>query len=385
MKNHKNIYYNASLIRKAITNKLNDPEQQEFNKLMEDIQMKKLVDELKDGQAIKEGLDEMDQFSADKAFKRFCSRQKKSRRLLIYRFTSYAVACMLALGFGLWLYQSDFLKEDVVATEIAAVTPGTNQATLILANGQEVLLGQGKESSIKEKGADITCQNGELKYRKQKETKELVFNELRVPMGGECAITLDDGTKVWINAGSRLKYPVSFNDKVREITLEGEAYFEVTKDSRPFIVKTLYNQVKVLGTSFGITAYENEQISYTTLVTGKVAVKNEQNQEIQINPGQQVMADNNGKMLKREVDVDEYVGWKSGKYHFRNQRLETIMNTLERWYDIEVEFENEKLKDILFTGKLNRYDDLNLFLDALNLTGDLSYRKDEKNLIIYKK
>ena len=383
MKKHKNIYHNASLFRKALTDDLDDPAQKEFDELIKDVRMQNLFEELSDGQKLKKELDEMEQFSADRAYEQFCSRQKKSRRL-IYRFTSLAIACMLVLGFGLWLYRSDFLREDSPATEVLAVAPGSNQAKLILGNGKEVLLGEGKAGNIQEEGADITCENGELKYRRQENSKETVFNELQVPMGGECTITLDDGTKVWVNADSQLKYPVTFNDKIREVTLNGEAYFEVKKDSRPFIVKTSYNQVKVLGTSFGVTAYGNDGVSYTTLVTGKVAVKNGQKQELEIKPGEQVVAHTDGKMLKREVNVDDYVGWKSGKYHFRNQKLGIIMNTLQRWYDISIEFKDEKMKDILFTGKLNRYDNLNLFLDALKATGELSYKKEGKTLILYK-
>ena len=383
MKNHHDIYQKASLIKHAMTDELDAKEKEAFNELLEDERMSRLVQELSDQQVLKEELDSMNQFSAEKAFQKFQSRKQSRHRSIIFQISTYAAACLLVIGCSLWLYQSNRFTESVAQAEAVAVAPGSNQAKLILANGQEVMLGEGKEGSIQEDGAEITCENGELKYKKQNQTKKMAYNELQVPMGGECAITLDDGTKVWINAGSSLKYPVSFTQKSREVFLEGEAYFEVKKDSRPFIVKTSYNQVKVLGTSFGVTAYQEDGVSYTTLVTGRVAVKNDQKQELEIKPGEQVLADGSGEMVKRKVNVDEYVGWKNGKYVFQNQRLDVIMKTLERWYNIEVEFEDEKLKDIVFTGKLNRHEDMSHFLDALKCTGDLSYRKEDQKLILF--
>lgn len=231
---------------------------------------------------------------------------------------------------------------------------------------------------------NIKYENGEISYETERVSTEIVYNELEVPRGGECIITLDDGTRVWVNAETRLKYPVTFVGENREVILEGEAFFDVVKNEKPFIVKTSFGDVRVLGTSFGINAYVDAPESYTTLVRGKVSVETGTSDPLVIQPGEQVVTSKDGKMIRQEVDVEEFVGWKDGMYVFREKHLGDIMKTLERWYNISVLFEEEELRGLLFTGNLKRYDDINVFFDALTRTGDIKYRVDGNHVILYK-
>lgn len=385
MKTHHNIYDEAGLIRKALTGELTEDEKPLADSLLEDGRMKRVYEELSDGRVLKEELDMLSRFSGEKAYEQFCFRRQASRRRRIYRMVAVAAVCVLALGGVMWLYRPvDRQSRQIVA--VAPMNPGVKQARLILASGEEVTVARGENGNIREQGVNISYENGELVYRKESGTKnQQAYNELQVPRGGECCITLDDGTKVWVNAQSSLKYPVAFLGGKREVVLEGEAFFEVTRDSRPFVVKTSYGEVKVLGTSFGVSAYGEDEVSYTTLVTGKVSVDNATAKKpVVIRPGEQVVTLKDGRMNRRKVNVEEYVGWKDGNYVFCGQRLETIMNTLQRWYNISVEYRAEELKDLLFTGSLNRYDDVNVFFNALKSTRDVLYHVEGKKVTLYK-
>lgn len=273
--------------------------------------------------------------------------------------------------------------EPIIASKI--IPAGEKKATLTLADGTEVEIAEMTTQVLQEKGANIEYKNGEIAYNKSEEKPtEVIYNKLEVPRGGECMIKLDDGTKVWVNAETKLKYPVTFVGDRREVFLEGEAFFEVVKDGKPFIVKTSFGDVRVLGTSFGINAYTDEPESYTTLVKGKVCVEKEGEESIVILPGEQVVSSKDGKMIKQEVDVEEFVGWKDGIYVFKEKSLSDIMKTLERWYNISIVFQDESLIDLPFTGNLKRYDDINVFFDALARTGDMKYRVEGNQVILYK-
>ena len=165
--------------------------------------------------------------------------------------------------------------------------------------------------------------------------------------------------------------------------VEGEAYFVVAKGTKPFVVSTSRGDVRVLGTTFNVKAYEEDGAMAATLVEGKVRVaKGEEGMDLA--PGEQGTVTAAGVMEKREVDVDEFVGWKKGIYVFKRQRLENIMRDLSRWYGVEVFFQNQALRALPFTGNLRRYEDINGFLDVLERTGELKYRINDNTVIIYK-
>ncbi len=386
MMKKKNIYDDASLIKKSLIKDLSDKEQKELDQLLDDQSLQDVYKELSDRGYLKKQFMEYEKYSSQKAYREFKERRGHSGRIRIVRWVAVVAAVwVLALGVTLWMTFGK--KENVAPLPVASkiIPAGKKKATLTLADGTEVHVEEITARVLQEKGMNIEYRNGEIVYHKsEEETTEVVYNKLEVPRGGECMIKLDDGTKVWVNAETKLKYPVVFVGDRREVVLEGEAFFDVAKNEKPFIVKTSFGDVRVLGTAFGISAYASEPESYTTLVRGKVSVEREGMKPVVILPGEQVVTFKDGKMIKQEVDVEEFVGWKDGIYVFKEKSLGEIMKTLERWYNISVDFQDKSLVDLPFTGNLKRYDDINVFFDALTRTGDMKYRVEGNQVILFK-
>ena len=386
MMKKKNIYDDASLIKKSLIKDLSDKEQKELDQLLDDQSLQDVYKELSDRGYLKKQFMEYEKYSSQKAYREFKERRGHSGRIRIVRWVAVVAAVwVLALGVTLWMTFGK--KENVAPLPVASkiIPAGEKKATLTLADGMEVHVEEITAQILQEKGMNIEYRNGEIVYHKsEEETTEVVYNKLEVPRGGECMIKLDDGTKVWVNAETKLKYPVTFVGDRREVVLEGEAFFDVAKNEKPFIVKTSFGDVRVLGTAFGISAYASEPESYTTLVRGKVSVEREGIKPVVILPGEQVVTSKDGKMIKQQVDVEEFVGWKDGIYVFKEKSLGEIMKTLERWYNISVDFQEKSLVDLPFTGNLKRYDDINVFFDALTRTGDMKYRVEGNQVILFK-
>ena len=386
MMKKKNIYDEASFIKKSLIKDLSDKEQKELDQLLDDQSLQDVYKELSDRGYLKKQFMEYEKYSSQKAYREFKERRGHSGRIRIVRWVAVVAAVwVLALGVTLWMTFGK--KENVAPLPVASkiIPAGEKKATLTLADGMEVHVEEITAQIFQEKGMNIEYRNGEIVYHKSEEkTTEVVYNKLEVPRGGECMIKLDDGTKVWVNAETKLKYPVTFVGDRREVVLEGEAFFDVAKNEKPFIVKTSFGDVRVLGTAFGISAYASEPESYTTLVRGKVSVEREGIKPVVILTGEQVVTSKDGKMIKQQVDVEEFVGWKDGIYVFKEKSLGEIMKTLERWYNISVDFQEKSLVDLPFTANLKRYDDINVFFDALTRTGDMKYRVEGNQVILFK-
>ena len=382
----KNIYDDASLIRKSLLEDLEEGEQKELGQLLDNPEIQEVYGQLSDPVYLKKQFIEYENYSGKKGYTVFKEKINRARRVRMIRWgAAVAAVWVIALGIMLWMTSGEKNGDEKGLPVASNIIPaGENRAILTLADVSTLMIAETSTRVLKEKGARIEYKNGEIFYNTEIKTTEIVYNELEVPRGGECIITLDDGTKVWVNAETKLKYPVSFAGEQREVILEGEAFFEVAKDKKPFIVKTSFGDVRVLGTAFGINAYVDQSEGYTTLVRGKVSVTAGAGEPLVIQPGEQVVSSKDGKTRKQEVNVDEFVGWKDGIYVFRDKKLVDIMNTLERWYNISVLFEDESLKSLLFTGNLKRYDDINVFFDALSRTGDLKYRVERNHVILYK-
>ena len=268
---------------------------------------------------------------------------------------------------------------------VQKIVPGQYNAVLEMADGTTYHLGEQQYFLQEETGNQIKVDSTILSYlpvnNKSGLSQDIVYNKLSVPKGGEYRIELEDGTKVWINSASRLRYPVVFSGDTREVYLDGEAYFEVRRDvDRPFIVHSGEQKVTVLGTSFGISCYASEANDYTTLVSGKVKVDLERGkQSFVLEPGMQVAYNKeSGVAMERKVDVAEFVAWKDGKYIFKQKRLEDILSTLSRWYDFEVFYRNEDVKEVLFSGELRRFDDFSYLLRLIERTSDVKFVIDKK-------
>ena len=212
------------------------------------------------------------------------------------------------------------------------------------------------------------------------------LNKIIVPTGGEYNLILSDGTRVYLNAESVITFPKYFTGDRREVFLEGEAYFHVTASKEhPFIVKTKDMDVMVTGTEFNVKAYPDEMNVQATLLQGAVTVFSgfEKKEKVEIKPNQQAeWYRDSVKVRVKEVDPDLFMAWKNGRFIFRQDRLEDIMRTLARWYDVEVVYLNESVKNMLFAGKLDRGEEITPILDVLRATDKLSVDVKGKKIVI---
>lgn len=276
-------------------------------------------------------------------------------------------------------------EEQQVSEQVARVIRhGELKAELVLADGTKRLLGKEMTDSLfSQQGANIWVQDKGLNYLGDTSVvAEVHYNTLRIPRGGEYSITLSDGTVVYMNSESELRYPVKFVGNERKVFLSGEAYFDVTSDKdHPFLVELKKSVVKVLGTSFDIRAYEDEDVVMTTLVRGKVAFLSGDKKVI-LNPGEQGILDQTGEMEKRGVDTYLYTAWKEGVFAFQQERLEEIMKIVSRWYNVNVFWENESQKEVTFTGKMRRYDDFSKIVTMLEMTGNTEFEIKGNNIFI---
>ena len=306
---------------------------------------------------------------------------------VLKRILPYAAVVLLLFGgvFCFLMNRSGEVREEVPV----ALSAGGKYAELILANGQKVDLHEGMEMKLRERSSNIQVKGNVVYYEENKDSVTLgEYNMIRTPLGGEYSLTLADGTKVWLNAMSELRYPVAFGEGVREVELKGEAYFEVEKnEGKPFIVKTDEFNVRVLGTSFNISAYLDSPLAHTTLCSGHVRINDRTNpgKEVDILPGEQLLFHrDNREMSVREVDTDVFVSWREGFFQFDNNTVEEVFTILQRWYNIQVFYANVEVRQELFTGKLPRFDNLQIIIDLIERVSDLKIEVRGKMIYIDK-
>ncbi|WP_418233304.1 FecR family protein [Butyricimonas virosa] len=314
---------------------------------------------------------------------------RKSRRMTL----RWSIAASIILLVGLFVGRTisgvrDIHEEQELAKSV--MQPGTSKAILMMADGKEVVLEQGQNLNIllNERVRVATSSQGIVYEEHGKGMVTEEYNKLTTPVGGEYSLVLSDGTKVFLNADSELKYPVEFSDGKRIVDLKGEAYFEVHKDSlRPFIVRMNGAEVTVLGTSFNVNTYGDDGQIYTTLVNGSVRVASMKNKQEEIlKPGMQsVMNVQSGLLTVREVDVEPYVAWREGRFVFRAMTLDLIMRQLQRWYDFEVFYQNSELKDYEFRGVIKRDMDLDKVLSVIKATTNVDFEVKGKVITIIKR
>lgn len=301
----------------------------------------------------------------------------------IYR--GIAVAIPMILLFSLYYNKLDRIDRELVKQEQREIHPGEMKAELILANGQCLVLDARKENSIESEleGVRILKENRGIRYECEDLEREIPFHELRVPRGGEYSITLEDGTEVYFNSETKFRYPVKFGERERKVFLEGEAYFKVKREeNRPFSVEMGGNCIEVLGTEFNVRYYPEENKQITTLVSGKVKFISEGNKSLVLSPGEQAVLTHEGILSCTSVDVTLYTAWKDGNFVFRKQRLEEVLKTLARWYDVDVFYEDVSRKDVEFTGNIERFERFEEIIDLLRMTGDTDFEVKGKNIFV---
>jgi transmembrane sensor len=285
-----------------------------------------------------------------------------------------AVILAILITAGTYFYKTN--QPPVIAEKVNDAAPGTSKAILTLADGSTVTLDSTGKQVIRQGATAAYQQGGKLAYTGISESKEVIYHTLTVPRGGQFQLELSDGTKVWLNAASSLRYPTAFDGKERKVEVSGEAYFEVAKNAQaPFRVIVDHRAtVEVLGTVFNINAYTDEEDIRTTLLEGSVKIGN-----VVLKPGQQAQITAQIKVVSN-TDIDKVTAWKKGVFNFNDADLKEVMRQLSRWYDIDVAYE-KNVGDIEFVGKISRSTSLKGVLKGLESTG-VHFRLEGKKLTV---
>ena len=318
-----------------------------------------------------------------------CIWQKRRLQHKNYAIAAISILLLSIGGILLWKNTTSLSTSEI---QVATTNKEQPKVMLLLANGSEIILDEKKEATIinKRQLKVTTDSTGQLHYTCRQQdikTEEIRYNTLIVPRGNKHTITLSDGTKVWLSADSHFEYPESFGAENRKVKLKGEAYFEVAKDSlRPFIVHSGEYKMQVYGTEFNLNTHNEQQIQLV-LVNGSVGFKaNASVEEVRLQPGQ--LGETNsltGENNVREVNITHYTAWKDGYVIFQDESLESIMGKIARWYNVEVFFESEDLKNVSFYGNLKIYENLQVFLNYLGKASDVHFKVKGRTIVIGKK
>jgi transmembrane sensor len=314
---------------------------------------------------------------------------------ILVRLSAVAAAVLVAVAAGLYfsrVTKHENIKQIVkVQPVVKDIAPGGNKAILVLADGSLVSLAEAQEGVLaNEKGVRVSkSSDGSLVYSTvESANASKSFNSVSTPRGGEYQLCLSDGTRVWLNAGTVLKYPVAFDPHHRIVSLSGEAYFQVSKDpKRPFIVNTTQQQIRVLGTHFNISAYTTDQITATTLLEGRIAVERKGTAgRYLLTPGEQAISSINKvtiPLVINQIDTAEVVAWKNGYFQFRDEDLESVLEKISRWYDIEIFYVGNNFpQDLYFNGTISKYKTANQVLRKLELSGGVRFQIKGRGVMV---
>lgn len=298
--------------------------------------------------------------------------------------SKYAAAILLPLMVGIFLFMHENHREEKESVVVAGIDPGSLKARLELADGRMVELGDETRFQIEEIGGTrIFTTDNIVKYTGQdtsrQQSGEQKYNTLVVPRGGEFALELTDGTRVWLNSESRLRYPVHFSGNERKVEMAGEVYFEVAKNEKqPFVVAVNGVDIRVLGTSFNVSAYHE---IITTLVEGKVRLTGGKERVI-LKPDQQAIWSDNRFEVK-QVEARNYTLWKDGIFYFEDVDLETILDHMARWYNVNIFYVNPSLKTMKFSVEIKRYGDISEILRRIEQTKRVKFEIKDRIINVY--
>ncbi|WP_405609114.1 FecR family protein [Polaribacter sp. Asnod1-A03] len=309
------------------------------------------------------------------------SKKVSTRNVFFKRMLKYAAVIVSFLAINHFYFKDN--SDRYTQKAIKEIKPGTNKAILILDDGTKLNLENSKDQLIKIGGnAQIANVNNQLIYNSnsvkkisKKEKKIASFNTLIVPVGGMYQLVLPDSTKVWMNSKSSLRYPVFFNEDQRIVELVGEAYFDVTKSSKEFIVKTKTADITVLGTRFNVSSYLEDECFSSTLVEGsiKLNTKFSEPKSVLLKPGQRITSKKT-KVTVKNVDTSIYTSWIDGKFYFERETLDNILTKISRWYNVKVSFETEDLKSKIFTGVASKNMSIEHLLNLIRKTTNVDYK-----------
>ncbi|WP_442591507.1 FecR family protein [Pedobacter sp. AW31-3R] len=282
-----------------------------------------------------------------------------------------AAAILLVIGFGIQFLDNKKERNSTQSSYAHDFSPGGNKAILTLASGKQIVLDDVKNGRLADESNSVIRKTKEgqivydLREAAHSPADSLAFNTIATPRGGQYQVILPDGSHVWLNAASSIKFPVSFLGKTRNVELRGEAYFEVAKNKeKPFKVFSGTQVVEVLGTHFNMNTYTDEPVNKTTLLEGLIRINQGKSAGL-LQPGEQAQISAQRPLRIVAADTEEAVAWKNGIFSFKRADIPTVMRQLSRWYDFELKYENG-YPDVHFTGEIDRKIKASQALDMLN-------------------
>ena len=381
-------FYIARLIARYLSDEIGEEEQAELTRWRDESpENERLFQEICKEENIKQNMQKRQTFHAEDGWKGVQRKIQRHRfRHRILNICKYAAIFIFPVAIAtVAIYKSGNEPQPLSQVE-EQIVPGGKKAVLILDNGEAIDLKSTSGVELKEKdGTVIQVDSTVLNYQQApaRTSEKLAYNKVNVPRGGEYQLMLSDGSKVQLNSMSSIRFPVQFAQDCRLVELEGEAYFEVSKTGQPFIVQTKGMKIEVLGTTFNISAYANEEYQ-TTLVSGSVKVQTENGSNRILKPSEQAcITPGSNQINVRNVDTAFYTSWIHGKINFKDQRLDDIMKTLARWYDMDVVYENEATKELRFGCYVNRYNEITPLVKLLEQTGRVTVTVEGKTIKIF--
>jgi transmembrane sensor len=396
MNNYQPYFNTGELIAKHLRGELTAAENEQLEQwLQSDPHNRDLFNKLSDGSLINQELEIYAASEKEQAWENIVAKtgyKASSKKRNLKQLIPYAAAVVLLVATGITAGKYLLKKEErkAMAMQPADLLPGSNKAILKLADGSEIALDDSRKGKIARQQNVLIAktENGQIVYQADgSQNQQLVknitqYNAIITPRGGQYEVVLPDGTRVWLNSASSLKYPTTFTGADRRVELSGEAYFEVAKNAaKPFFVKTGTQTVEVLGTHFNINSYTDEKAVKTTLLEGSVKVNSNTGKSVvKLTPGEQAVNTAGAINIVHDADVDEAMAWKNGKFLFRNTDLQTIMRQLSRWYDVDVEYQGV-ITERHYRGRISRNVPVSQVFEILKTSG-LNFTINGRKIIV---
>jgi len=393
----------ANLISKFLKGSIEEEEKQQLYAWRKEQEAnEELWRHLTDAEYMDEKLGQWDnQPASDKLWNQIAKKtthhihtRKSYPSIFTSKFALVAALLVIGLLISTWFhfhYQSYQILDKPIAIKsienLSKESEEDNAVKLIMSNGTSLSLKENEQRIIiDDNGLQIAQLDRSLSYKDNHSLEQHAeaFNTLIVPRGKHYQLMLADGTKVWLNAASSIKYPTNFQGKERRVELQGEAYFEVAKDSKhPFIVNTGKSAIKVLGTSFNIKAYPDEQSDKTSLISGSVKISSRKsNKEIELKPGDEATVTLHA-IEAGQGDLDAALAWRNKMFIFHNSTLDDLMQMLSREYNVDVVFARNEIKEYHFTGRIERYEKIEPILDIIGQTAKVRFKLQQNKVTVF--
>ena len=371
-----------TLILKYLQGKLAEEEKRQLDEWLKDDRNKKLFSRLVNKQRILVKMERLDEYDWEKSWK-VMEKKLHERKKFSWKYWGMVASLLGIVLLGTWVFMEKNEKKSPVVV-MRGVEPGGVFAELVLPDGKIVELNKDSNNLfLGESGKVLRNENGVLFLTQDSvQLQKVGYSEIRTPRGGEYQVVLPVNSIVWLNADSKLRFPLTFSGKERRVFASGELYFQVAKDSlSPFRIEVegLY-EVEVLGTEFNVRAY-SDLPSATTLVDGRVLIR-DKGTKVVLKPGEQAVKGKHGEVVVREVDVAPYIAWKQGYFLFEDERLEDILNELARWYDVNIFFENSSVREERFSVDMPRHESFEEVLRLIEQTRSIQIEIEGNNVFV---